>query len=238
MRRSSPVFELEAIGELSIREHPSPVLSADTLQRVDELWKQSLEDRALSNDRIFSLSDRQGSVLSGWFAEYRCWVAQMRDPELFGALGLRPLAVTGVVRVPGGIVLGRRSRATLQDAGLWELAPSGGITPRARRPEGGIAADAQLLIELEEELGVPPGLVESVSPVAMIEDRHTRVCDLVYTIRLQTPFEDVQEAFRAKGSHEYDEVRLVEAGGLEGFVSREAGSISPMSLHTLERIVP
>ncbi len=232
------MFEIEAVGELSIRENPSPEVSPDTLQRVEELWRQALADGTLSNDQIFSLGHRQGAVLSGWFAEYRCWVAQMRDPELFPALSIRLLAVTGVLRVPGGIVLGRRSKAMLQDPGLWERAPSGGITPRARNSEGEINPEVQLLIELEEELGVPADVVRSVAPLALIEEHQSHVCDLIYELRVEIPFEDLHKAFRTRGSGEYDEVRLVKSGELEVFRSTEARTLSPMSRQVLERIAP
>lgn len=231
---------MESAGGLSVLEEPAPELAPEILARVDELWQEARAGArgTLGNGKIFSVRRRSGQVFSGWFAEYRMWVAQRRDPGLLKPLHIRPLAVTGILRSSGGIVLGKRAGTTMQDAGLWELAPSGSITPQARSTGRRIDPRVQLLIELQEEIAVPARSVGSPSAAVVVEDRHSGVCDLVYELPCRIPFEDLEAAFIEGGSGEYSAIRLVSDPALRGFLSTGIETISPVSMAVLDRIAP
>src|SRR6185436_11596806 len=92
-------------------------------------------------------------------SDYRSFLAQLREPSLYPALQVRTLAVSALVAVGTKVALGKRALHVTQDPGKWELVPSGGITPDALRVGGERAAHEQVLLELEEELGLPRSAV-------------------------------------------------------------------------------
>jgi len=231
------VYDIDALDrEPSILEEPSSSAPpAEVLERVEELWRDELERRAgrLFDGKIFSLTRREGIRLSGHFVSYRWWIAQYRQPELFAELGVQPLAVSGLLRVREGLVFGRRAEHTTEHPGLWELVPSGGIDETARRPGGKIAAQAQLLAELEEELCAPAESIRSVRPLALVGDRKTGVCDIAFEVALDLPFAALAASFAGHGSDEYSELRLVSSDELGTFVEQHSPGVVPSSIAIL-----
>ena len=112
--------------------------------------------------------------------DYRHFIAQLREPGLFGELQLRTLAVSGLVRSRHELLLGRRSAQATQDAGRWELVPSGGLSPVAggSNLEGTAMVFEQCYVELEEETGIPRSSVESAQAFALVEDPEAHVIDI------------------------------------------------------------
>ena len=70
-------------------------------------------------------------LISGHLTEYRRVVAQMELPGLFAELGVRSFAVCGVLHCAGGVVVGRRHRAAIYQAGMWQLPPAGSVDAAA-----------------------------------------------------------------------------------------------------------
>ena len=223
--------------ELSILEEPSACAPpATVLECVDQVWREEQERRAgrLFDGKIFSLTRREGTSLRGHFVSYRWWVAQYRRPELLAELHVQPLAVSGLLRVGGGLVFGRRADHTTEHPGLWELVPSGGIDETARRPGGRIAAEAQLRAELEEELCAPAASIRSVRPLALVGDRQTRVCDIAFEVALDLPYAALAASFASHDSDEYSELRLVSSEELGTFVEQHSPGVVPSSVAILE----
>ena len=107
----------------------APVLSADVAERVDAIWRAELQERgdSLLDGQLFSIGEIKDGVILGWLSEYRLFLAQQREPCLFPALRVRPLAVTGYVVCDDGVIIGKRAENVTQDPGSWELLPSGGV---------------------------------------------------------------------------------------------------------------
>ena len=105
-------------------------------------------------------------------------VAQIEQPGLLAELGVRSLAVCGMLRCPGGVVLGLRHRAANYQPGMWQLAPAGSVDSGAVGADGTIDLRRQLLRELREELGVVPDVVDEPQPLCIVEYAESHICDL------------------------------------------------------------
>ena len=231
------MYDIDALDcTPSILEEPVAYAPpAAVLECVDQLWGAEQKRRAgrLFDGKILSLTRREGSSLGGHFVSYRWWVAQYRRPELFAELRVQPLAVSGLLRVGEGLVFGRRAVHTTEYPGLWELVPSGGIDETARRPGGRIAAEAQLVAELEEELCAPAVSIRSVRPLALVNDRQTKVCDIAFEVVLDLPYADLAASFAGHASDEYTELRLVSSEELGTFVEEQTPGVVPSSVAIL-----
>src|ERR1700733_13030434 len=78
---------------------PMPALDATLDATVEQLWRAAAQRVAeggagtLFNGRVFSADRITPTEITGHVTEFRRIVAQMEHPDLFAALGLRPLAV-------------------------------------------------------------------------------------------------------------------------------------------------
>jgi 8-oxo-dGTP pyrophosphatase MutT (NUDIX family) len=210
-------------------------LDAELERRVADIWRQEQAHRAtpLFDGELFSVMSIEGARILGRFVPYRWFVAQRADPTLSAALGVRPLAVSGLLRCRGGIVFGRRSEGSTQDAGRWELVPSGGLDRSGGRPDGTIAFGAKILDELWEETGCPPSSVISTETFVLVEDPASGVFDIGVDIALDLDAEAVLAAHRDRASDEYDELRIVPVAEIGWFVAQASAGIVEVSLALL-----
>jgi len=113
-----------------VQVNATPLTLSNVIEaEVERLWQaeQARRGKALFNGKILSAVEITPNGILGQIVEYRHLIAQRAQPELFGALNVRPVAVSGLLDCANGIVFGRRAGSMTQDAGLWELAPSGGL---------------------------------------------------------------------------------------------------------------
>ncbi len=102
----------------------TPALPAAVDGEVERLWQAAGERVAaggagrLFNGQVFSADTISPSLVTGHLTEYRRVIAQMERPELFAELSVRSFAVCGVLRCAGGVVMGRRHRAAIYQAGM------------------------------------------------------------------------------------------------------------------------
>ncbi len=160
---------------------------------------------ALFNGRVFSASAIAPDRIAGWWTDYRHALAQIREPALFAALGIRALAVNGVVSGPDGIVFGRRDAGAVYQAGLWQCPPAGSV--EARDGEDAVDLRAQLLAELAEELGMPASAVGGFRPLAAVKHPGSHVVDVGVALDTAWDAARIERAWAATANGEYD--RLV-----------------------------
>lgn len=211
-------MELKALDRLpDLYESLAPRPSRDISERIDVLWeRERAKGRALLFDgQLLTLLERREGRWVCAFVPYRYWVAQRRSESLAGSLRLRPLAVTALLRCVDGVILGRRSGEMHQSPGCWELAPSGGIDPRARVGARRISAQTQLFLELEEEVGVRGIDVRVSRPFAVLESTARDTCELVFDVEVPLPFSRLRAAWAAAGRGEYSELRCCRPDSLE-----------------------
>ena len=213
---------------------PARRLDPSARRRVDEWW----ERETARNPRLFD-----GPVLSCVEIDapgglVRCRRASYRDLACQPTVesGVMQLSVTGVttVRGPDGrehVVLGRRGAQTRVYAGMWELAPSGGVDHPVRAASdeaeslGGRDLWRQLMVEFEEELGLEdlPGPIAPVDPMCLCIDRVARSVDVVFLVRV--PGRSPDALARGDAGWEYGQVRCVPIDGLREFDLRHGAEI-------------
>lgn len=192
------------------------------MRRVDEIWSSEKERRGcqLTNGQIYSLTEFSPDYLSICLSEYRYVLARRRDPDLKNqGLNIRPLSVTGVLLCADGLVLGRRGSGVTDDAGLWEPAPAGGLSQNDPK--------AQVLEELEEELGIAAPTVVSAEICGLVEDVESSVFDIVFRLRTAASEQDISAAYAEKGSDEYAELAIVKPSDVSTFLEAHGERLLP-----------
>lgn len=198
VHRPDQPLRLDMTGPLS----PAPTVQ----QRVDALWDLAKADRPhLFDGPVATVLEIDGPRLVLACARYRHVVAARQEPGIARALNLRPLAVSGLLVCRDGVVFARRGGAVTQGPGRWELAPSGGLEPTATGAAPDVAR--QILIELQEELGIAPDQAQVQAPLGLIDNDDGGVVDIV--VPLTTPL-DAAAIIHAHQGHlgEYDAVQI------------------------------
>lgn len=218
-----------------IRTSPPPAPSPEVLARIDQLWADEQESRgaAIENGRILSLFKTDSAKLQVWETQYKWWIAQRRDPSLFSEIRIRPLAVTAFTHLGNAIVVARRSHELTQDAGLWEIPPSGSVDADRALKNGTIDIVAQLHSELSTELNIGPSLVLALRPFALMEDTVDNVVDIVFDVCLAPHREEVESLFEVRASTEYTEIGIWPFSNLRDHLARERQQMSPSAVAIL-----
>lgn len=211
-----------------------PKLSDDLEHEVECLWQaeQSRRGKEIFNGRIMSASTVSDVGVDGYIVEYRHLIAQRAQPELFETLQVRPVAVSGLFECADGIVFGRRAGCMTQDAGLWELVPSGGIdTSKIKNDVTIVSLDfcSQLLAELSQEVGIDSGCISSVKPFCLVDDTDSHVLDIGIVIESPLSASYLLKAHQENATKEYEELRVVLQSEISGFIKHEALSLVKVS---------
>ena len=106
-------------------------LDAELVRQVADLFEAENRRRGgvMFDGLLFSVERIGEDAVTGRFVRYSRAVAQLARPELFEALRVRPMGVSGVATCADGFAFGRRHEGLTLDAGLWELVPE----PQERR---------------------------------------------------------------------------------------------------------
>ena len=187
---------------------PMPDLSPAIESRVASHWNAALAKHpTLYNGRVFCADVINAEIISGHWSEYRRVLAQMREPDLYGADFLRPLAVVGLLRTTDGIVIGQRSEHSLYLPGYWQGAPAGNV--ESRDGEAQIDLAAQLMTECLEELGVSEAECQIGRCLLACEHPQTHIVDAGMEIATELDFEALQERCSRLGNAEYQTLMLI-----------------------------
>ncbi|MFC7477075.1 NUDIX hydrolase [Dankookia sp. GCM10030260] len=180
----------------------------------------------LFDGRVFSVSELAPDRIAGQLVAYRLVVAAYADPGLAAALRLRPLSVCGVLRMPDGILFGRRQRGATYEAGLWQTPPAGSVDAGAVVGNR-VDVVGQLRAELAEEVGLDWGRITGCRAVTLVEHAATGVHDLAFLLDTPAGFAEVAARHAATGCGEYTELRAVPEAALAGFIAAAAGRMVP-----------
>ena len=223
-------------GVVAVVTREMPVLPPGLNAHVSELWAEASAGHALFNGRVFSVDDVTPDRITGHWSEYRRIVAQMLDATLRASMGVRNLAVCGILTGPDGVLLGRRISSALYQPGMWQLPPAGSVDGGASIP-GGADLRHALMLELWEELGLGPEAVQGFHPVCLIEHPGSGVSDLGIALTTHLTHTDLVAAHKARGNNEYDALvsapvhqLLAQAAALGGEVAPPV----PRFLHALQ----
>lgn len=219
------------------RAMPALPLALD--REVERLWQVASERVAaggagrLFNGQVFSADSITPHLISGHLTEFRRIVAQMERPEL--ELGVRPLAVCGALRCADGVVVGRRHRAAIYQAGMWQLPPAGSVDAGAVGTDGVVDLRRQLLGELREELGLAAESVGEPQPLCIVEHPDSHVSDFGLGLVTSLSGEAVLAAYRANGNPEYEELVVVPEAGIAVFLAEAGEDLVPPAREFLIR---
>lgn len=222
-----------------VRLTDSPlVLPSDLEVEVELLWQaeQARRGKALFNGKIFSAVEITPDTILGRIVEYRHLIAQRAKPELFDVLNVRPVAVSGLFECANGVVFGRRSGAMTQDAGLWELCPSGGLDTSKTAAGGKMDYRAQILTELSEEIGISHDDVTEIRPFCLVDDLDSHVIDIGIALTSRLSSDEVLATHRAAATKEYDELLIVPHDEVAQFVEGKRGQLVVVSAALLEHM--
>lgn len=235
VREQCKVHEIGPNLKILIRR-PRPVLPLCVQEEVEKHWlaARNLHPR-LFNGNVFSADCIAPSTITGHWTEFRTMLAQIQKPMQFGKLAQRPLSVSGVLvcAAAGGnsreaaVILGRRSAQSVFQAAKWQLPPGGSLDDSAMCADDEIDWRRQLLLELQEELGVPADAVRSMRPICMVEYPTTRSLEIGIAISCRWNSGEIVRAHQAFGNSEYEELRVVEIGCLIEMVQQLGNDLSP-----------
>lgn len=217
VRGLDPAFEVVCVQDVA------PSLSQALERETGELWGEAQAERIrpMHNGPLFTVTSFSPDRIEGFFTEYRMFIAQRRRPALFNVLKVRPLGVSGLLICPDGIVFGRRGPEATQDAGRWELVPSGGIDDTARKGDR-IDAVGQLLKEQEEETGLTVAEIGGITPLCLLEDRESHVLDIAMLLETDRSGPEILARHNALKNREYTALKIVPADRLDVFLKDEA----------------
>jgi len=199
---------------------PEAMTDKKLLKTIDELWEAEKDIRGenIFNGALFSVDSINKTHITGHLIEYKWFLAQLLQPELFKKIKLQLLAVSGLLQCQGGIVFGQRSTTTTQDSGEWELVPSGGID-NDFIVNNNVLYRQQLLQECQQELAVAENTVELMQPFILVEDTVNHVVDIGMYIKTNLSAAQVKKAFQNNNNHEYQRIEIIPADAAEAFVA-------------------
>ncbi len=158
---------------------------------VMNVWRVEKAERgdSLFDGTIFSADVVTPTLIRGHWIPYRYALTAYRHPEAVKAAGVLPLAVNGLTRCRGKVLLARRSPYVAASPNMWELAPSGGVDPEAIQGNH-IDVKRSLLQELHEEVGFSEEEIAHLSPFAVVRDESS--LELCFWVDLK---DDAMERF-------------------------------------------
>src|SRR5687768_4690446 len=86
-------------------------LTPELTSRLEAFWQTECQrlGKALFNGRLFCLKSAGPEAITGDFIDYKTYLACRNHPDWFDGQRLRPLAVSGVIRAQGHVLIGKRS---------------------------------------------------------------------------------------------------------------------------------
>lgn len=199
-------------------------------QMVDQIWlTEKAKTPHLFDGPLFAVDQLSAERISGRFISYRYFAAQLKRPELFAELKLEVLAVSGALFSPDGIVVGRREKFLSQQGNIWELVPAGGIDFQSRLERGRLDVTRQLLVELEEEVGLTAEDLTSIESCCLIRDQHNHVLDVGVKLVTERSREEILCRYDALKQAEHTELRLISLKEVATFVAETGKGFLPVS---------
>ncbi len=203
---------------------------------VERHWQAALGRWPLFNGRVFCADRIETDRIEGHWTEYRRETAQIADPTLFPDLGIRSLAVCGVISGPDGVVIGRREPRSFYQAGLWQCPPAGSVDHGAAC-EGGADWRAALLTELHEEVGMTADHVMALRPLCLMQ-HPSGVLDLGIEILTGLKAAAIRAAHARAAHAEYDRLLIAPAATILDRIRAEGGDAVPAVAAFLSRLQP
>ena len=236
-------YKIVGMGPVSLHSVEPPHQFDDMLdqiikEKIESAWNEAV---LKSNGKLFDghmfncvntkLSNNQVHVI-GYFIPYRYFWAQRNIPDL--NLNITPVGVSGIMVTQDQnteyVTFALRSNTNLQYKGYYELVPSGSINNE--EDSGKIDYFKQLLIELEEEVGITKASIEMVSALGLILDTKDNVYDIGCLLKVNTGKDELEKLIKCSG--EYTAVEFVSMDKLSVFLKTKSENLVPVSVGLVE----
>lgn len=228
--RSKDYHTLKINSKFAIHLTPSSSyddLSPSKKRLIQTIWEQEQKRRGgkLHEGAILSAIAYDNKSLTGQFVPYKYFLAQLFDPSLKRDLKIIPVSLSGLTQVGDNLIIAKRAWWVAQFPDCYELAPSGGVRP-PNADQGYVDMKGQLLSELEDEVGIEPSFVKSVSFFSLVRDYKSDGIELIAKIL-------VKPSAILSSSSEYAQVITVPLSEVESFAESHAKEFVPLSLEML-----
>ncbi len=189
--------------------------------QIEAIWLDAIAARPnLFNGKIFTLNNYRDGNLYISESEYKVSFSIQKIPAIFEVNPISVLAVTGVLLCQDGLILGRRGNSVSFQNGLWEPAPAGSLS--CPDPK------AQVLEELEEELGITQNRVSTVEIIGLIEDNSTNIVDIIFKIVATEKFNEIKSRIRDYNNNEHDELCCIKIADIRSFIMENERKYIPI----------
>ena len=183
---------LECATKISVRvkEGYFPQLNDQQDIEVKRIWEHALNSKALHDGQVLyylsHVSDQESVTVNAFWGPYRYFYSRFQDPSL--RIDFVPLAVSGICRSRGGLVLIANRENVTEYETRKELVPSGGISASVQE---GIFVDfkRQLVKELLEETSLTESSISTINEIGIIKDTNNNIVDLCCLLDL---YDDVK----------------------------------------------
>ena len=162
------VRPLERVPE--VETVPVPVLGPADDARIEAERRRLDVHPAMTDGPVLMVAAAAPERLAVYPATYAWHTADRAEPlpGTHGALGVQ-LALVG----EGGAILWQRRSDAVDHPGGWTISVAGTTVP-------GAALEAQIVAEAAEELGLGPGDLIDLEPMALVDDRRGRTVQVVF----------------------------------------------------------
>lgn len=203
--------------------------SKETLEMVEREWSKELQKRPLFNGKIFDVLSATSQKIVGRFVDYKTYLAQLRNPKLRQQIPLHVLGVTGITSWKDYFLIARREKDVTLYPSFYEFAPAGGIDELSAE-QGFVNIHKQVLIELQEEVGITPAFVQTIIPWKLITSKGDY--ELVVKIVLD-PFQLQKQTFP---NQEYSECFWLKASEVRNFAKKNQSAFVPLSFQIMDSL--
>ena len=207
------------------------------LSAIDEVWDKEQERRGkkLFNGKILSAIEHSNKEIKTVIVDYKHYLAKKTNPELFQLLNIIPVAVSGLLECKDGFVFGKRSDNVTQDAGNWELVPSGGIDCANVKLGFPVDFKNQLLVELKEEVGIDKNSIKSINTFCYILDESSLVLDIGISLYCDLDANSIESSYSKLPVKEYDQLSFIKRDDLSSFFMENSKHFVEVSRMLLTR---
>lgn len=181
---------------------------------VNLIWANAIvkQNFLLTNSKVLRFIEKLNNNIIAQVCEYKYFYAQTKQPNLFASLNITILAVSGITICGNGIVVGKRSVDSLQDAGYWEFTPSGSISvPDLSLKLDTDYAEDQVIVELEEEIGILGREIGNISLIGCLRDTEAHVIDLLFLITTTITRKELYSRSLHSINDEYTEIYIIDS---------------------------
>ena len=203
---------IELKHEFHIETHKrSDDVSPEYRSIVNQIWREALlnSNQNLFDGPIYTVRSITSDKLQVEKSSYKYFYAQLNGISS-NADRIRPLAVTGVLSVENGYVLGlRNSRETTQSGGKWELVPSGSVEHTDSEELLFEEVADQIKIEAQEEIGISGSDLNVTFTNIALENNVSGVVDLIFVLDTTKSMKWLSTQFSNSLNSEYTQLKWI-----------------------------